>query len=196
MKGEHTRGMSHSKKIFQDSLGADMLASHSLCTKKGKVYTHWSPNPWYSMQQRREEKNYKCSCKLNTKINLTTYSSFPSTSESQNICQPTEIHDDEETTWLKVALVHWVEDGLLLRQLRKHYVSTWLSPGMESNVSSRDSSKTDVSTTWPIKTSYLPFYSQTTIIKPFPDIRKADTLTDFQPRKSFLASKLTPTVAI
>lgn len=28
------------------------------------------------------------------------------TSDSQNISQPKEIHDDEETTWLKAALVH------------------------------------------------------------------------------------------
>lgn len=147
-KGEHTEGTSHYTNIFQDgkliwsdSLGVDMLASHILCTKEGKIYTHWSPNHWYSLQQR---KNYKYSCKLNKRLILPLTVHFPMwlfRSESQNICQPTEIHDDEETTRLKVTWVHWVDGSSLLRQLRRHYISTWLSPGMQSNVFSRESSK-------------------------------------------------------
>lgn len=137
------------------------------------------------IQCNREEKNYKYSCKLNTKINFTTYSSFPSV--AFYIWEPEHLStnrnpDDEETTQLKVASVHWVDDGSLLRQLRKHYVSTWISPGMESNVSSGDSSRHGCFHNMANKNILFPFYSQTTIIKPFPDICKADTMTNFQPR--------------
>lgn len=34
----------------------------------------------------------------------------------------------------------------------------------------REQQDMDVSIPWPMKTPYLPFYSQTIIIKPFPDI--------------------------
>lgn len=78
---------------------------------------------------KKEEKNYNCSCKLNTKLILPLTVHFPMwlfRSESQNIGQLTEIRDGEETTWWKVMWIHWADDDSLLRQLRRHYISTWI----------------------------------------------------------------------
>lgn len=129
------------KLIWSDSLGVDMLASHILCTKED-LYA-LEPKPLLSIATEKR-KTYNCSCKLNTKLILPLRVHFPVwlfRSESQNICQPTEIHDDEETTWRKVTWVHWVDDGSLLRQLRRHYISSWIL--QECNqMCSQESSKT------------------------------------------------------
>lgn len=124
-----------------------MLVSHILCTKEGEVYTQWSPNP----QCNREEETKIRNIVLNwipelispLKVHFPVVAFYIWKSKRVN---EKKIQNDQS------GLVHWVDDGLRLRQLRRHYVSTWISPGMESKyVLRRQQQDMDVSSTCPIK---------------------------------------------
>lgn len=139
-----------------------MLVSHILCTKEGKVYTQWSPNPHCNREEETKSRNIVLNWIPELISPLTVH--FPIVAfyiwKSKNVLTK-KIQDDES------GLVHWVDDGLRLRQLRRHYVSTWISPGMESKyVLKRQQQDTDVSSTCPIKNPLSSFlltniYNQT-----------------------------------
>lgn len=168
-----------------------MLVSHILCTKEGKVYTQWSPNPHCNREKETKSRNIVLNWIPELISPLTVH--FPVVAfciwKSKRVNKKKY---PEWSKWFGPLSWWWFATKAAKETLCKHLD---LSRNGIKICPQETAARHGCFLNMPNKKPLIFFYSQTTMVKLSPDIQKADSTTNLQAGKSFLMSKLIPSVA-